>query len=80
MDVLDIMLDELRHSRPPIYDADAYGIWESQIGQAIAAIGTQSLRFTAMRLVAEALAYATPGLSREMAFLRVAIAVIKETR
>jgi hypothetical protein len=78
-DCLQLMVSELRQARPPVQDADAFGNWEAAMGQAIAALGTQEMRWAATVLVANDLVLAMPGLVLSVAFQRVAETVLRQT-
>jgi hypothetical protein len=76
-DVLIAMLDELRQSRPPTWDGDAWMLWESAMGQTIAALKEPSQRWAATALVANDLTISIPGLCLSTAYGHVRQLVIQ---
>jgi len=71
------IFDDIRASRPPIYDGDAWQSWLCAIGDCISALPTQQQRWAATVLVANDLVLAMPGLSLAMAHLSILEAVMK---
>ena len=79
MDATLEMLEELLTTIPPIADADAFGQWESAVGQLIASLATREARWAATCDAAEALVRAMPGLPLSLAYGRILGATLAET-
>jgi hypothetical protein len=76
-DCLIVMLEQVRHQRPPIYLSDEWQNWLCAIGDCISALPTRDQRWAAGVLVANDLVLAMPGLSLAMAHFTVLEAVMK---
>ena len=74
-DSLLVLLDDVRKSRPPVYDADLFGQYLAAIGQVLAALPETPQRWACMVLVAQDLIQAIPGLNMLMAYATVQEAV-----
>ena len=77
MDALITMFNELRATRPPIYDGDKWPIWEDQISQVIANMPTRDQRWASVMLLADDLSQSLPGMPKVVAFLRIQDAVLR---
>ena len=75
-DVLQQMLAEARSRRPPIADADAWGNWLAELAQIIQALPSYPQRWAACVWLSNDLAIAMPGLSLDLAYWRIAQAVL----
>ena len=62
------IFDDIRASRPPIYDGDAWQSWLCAIGDCISALPTQKQRWDATVLCGDDLATAMPGLPLSLAY------------
>jgi hypothetical protein len=71
-DVLLDMVDELRRTRPPIYQADEWRLWIDAMGQTIAAFPTER-QWAVTALVANDLVVAMPGLCLPIAYQMIAL-------
>ena len=67
-DALMVLLDDVRASRPPIYDGDLFPAWLEAVGQVLAAVPQPERRWAFTVLVAQDLLDAVPGLTLAMAY------------
>ena len=76
-DSLLVLLDDVRASRPPIWQADEWGRWLQAIAQCIAAVPTAERRWACCVLVAQDLSTAMPGMPMSVGYGVVEAAVRK---
>ena len=74
------IFDDIRASRPPIYDGDAWQSWLCAIGDCISALPTQQQRWAATVLCGDDLATAMPGMPLSLAYHTILEAVLKAGR
>ena len=63
-----VLLDDIRASRPPVYDGDRFPLWLEAVGQVLAAMPQPERRWAFTVLVGQDLLDAVPGLTLAMAY------------